>query len=147
MTRAYSRNAETSIIEGEAALARGDFRTAEDHFLSVARLPQAGPALFHLAHLAISHGSLDFAEALLRRGLEEDSSDAGMWNNLGVVLVRSGRANAAADAFASAAGLMPSFGDATENLERITNGGAAGWRVTRTRVKGQRQSTPLADAA
>ena len=147
MTRAYSRNAEASIIEGEAALARGDFRTAEDHFLSVARLPTANPALFHLAHLAISHGSLDFAEALLRRGLEEDSTDAAMWNNLGVVLVRSGRTNAAADAFASAAGLMPAYRDAADNLEHITNGGAGGWKVTRTRLKGQPQSTSLADAA
>jgi hypothetical protein len=70
-----------------------------------------------------------------------------MWNNLGVVLVRSGRTNAAADAFASAAGLMPAYRDAADNLEHITNGGAGGWKVTRTRLKGQPQSTSLADAA
>ncbi len=147
MTRAYSKNAETSIIEGEMALARRDFRVAEDHFLSVARLPNAAPALFHLAHLAISHGSLDFAEAMLRRALDEEPTDAGLWNNLGVVLIRSGRSSEAADAFACAAGLMPDYGDAADNLAHIVNGGTGGWKVTRTRVMAQRQSPRLADAA
>ncbi len=143
---AYPNEAERAVIEGEVRLRRGEFGVAEMHFIGLARLPQATAALFHLAHLAMARGSLDYAESMLRRALNDDPDDAGLWNNLGVVLVRVGRVDAAADAFACAVDLRPHYRDAAANLDQILHpqeqmrGGplrSAAWRVTRRRLRPQ----------
>lgn len=134
---AYPDAGERAVIEGEVRLRRGELGDAEMLFLKLARLPQAAAALFHLAHLAMSRGSLDYAETMLRRALAEDPADAGLWNNLGVVLARVGRGDDAADAFACAFDLRPHYRDAASNLDHILHGHAGAWRVTRRRLRAQ----------
>jgi glycosyltransferase involved in cell wall biosynthesis len=134
---AYPDEAERAIIEGEVRLRRGEFGLAEMHFVVLARLPQAASALFHLSHLAMARGSFDYAESMLRRALKEAPDDAGLWNNLGVVLVRAGRIDDAADAFAFAVDLRPHYRDAAANLDQILHGHAGAWRVTRRRLRPQ----------
>ena len=137
LRRAYSDDAERAIVEGEVMLRRGEAGQAEMHFIALARQPRAAAALFHLSHLAMSRGSLDYAESMLRRALEEEPDDAGLWNNLGVVMVRAGRADDAADAFACAVDLQPHYRDAAANLDHILHGDASSWRVTRRRLRPQ----------
>jgi tetratricopeptide (TPR) repeat protein len=145
LRRAYPDEAERAIIEGEVRLRRGEFGIAEMHFLKLARQPRAAAALFHLAHLMMRRGALDYAEPALRRALAEEPDDAALWNNLGVVLVRSGRMDDAADAFAYAVDLRPHYRDAAVNLERVLHGQAGPWKVTRRRLR--TQLLPLAAAA
>lgn len=145
LRRAFPDDAERSIVEGEVMLRRGELGQAEMHFLTLARQPLAAAALFHLAHLMMRRGSLDYAERVLRRALAEQHDDAGLWNNLGVVLARSGRTDDAAGAFARAVGLRPLYQDAAANLDRILHGHAGTWKVTRRRLRPQLM--PLAAAA
>jgi Flp pilus assembly protein TadD len=119
--------------------------TTEKHLVALARKPKAAGALFHLAQLAMCRGSLDFAEAMLRRAVKEEPSDAELWNNLGVVLARTGRSDEAGDAFATAVGLRSDYQDAAANLEQIARGCFGNWKVTRTRLTKHR--TRLASAA
>jgi len=142
---AYPDDDERAIIEGEVRLRREEFGLAEMHFLNLARRPQAAAALFHLAHLMMRRGSLDYAEAALRRALDEEPGSPGLWNNLGVVLVRRGRSDDAADAFAYAVDLRRHYRDAAANLELLLHGSAGGWKVTRRRLRAE--STPMAAAA
>jgi len=145
LRRAYPDAAERAIIEGEVRLRRGELGVAELHFISLARQPRAAAALFHLAHLMIHRGSLDYAEAALRRALAEEPHDAALCNNLGVVLVRRGQSDEAADAFACAVDLRPHYRDAAVNLEHLLHGRAGAWTVTRRRLRPQLM--PLAAAA
>jgi glycosyltransferase involved in cell wall biosynthesis len=137
LRRAYPDDAERAIVEGEVMLRRGELGQAEMHFIALAREPRAAAALFHLSHLALRRGSVDYAESMLRRALKEDADDAGLWNNLGVVLARSGRSDAAADAFACAVDLRPHYRDAAANLDQILHGHAGAWRVTCRRLRPQ----------
>ena len=114
-------------------------------YLILAREPRAAEALFQLAQLMMRRGSLDYAEAALRRAVAEEPDDAALWNNFGVVLARSGRMDGAADAFARAIDLEPGHEDAAANLHQILYGPSGAWSVTRTRVPLQR--SPLAAAA
>jgi Tfp pilus assembly protein PilF len=116
----------------------------EMDFVLLAREPHAADALFHLSHLMIGRGSLDYAEAVLRRAIGDEPNDAALWNNLGVVLARTGRVDEAADAFACAVDLH-AYDDAEANLEQILHGGTGVWRVTETRQQGP--ATALAAAA
>ena len=140
---AYPNDAERSILEGEVRLRRGEYRIAERHFLTLARQPRAAAALFHLSHLMMRRGSLDYAEAALRRALDVEPGDAASWNNLGVVLIRTERADEAADAFAAAVELRPNYQDAADNLDLMLHppmpGGAwrSAWKVTRRRLRPQ----------
>jgi len=145
LRRAYPDDAERAIIEGEVRLRRGELGVAELHFLSLARQPRAAGALFHLAHLMMRRGSLDYAELVLRRALGEEPDDAALWNNLGVVLARSGRLDDAADAFAYAVNLRPHYRDAAVNLEQLLHSSPGAWKVTRRRLRPQLM--PLAAAA
>lgn len=129
-------------IEGEVRLRRGDEEMAEQLFVSLARLPRAAAALFHLSHLAIRRGSLDYAETMLRRALSEEPGNAALWNNLGVVFAQAGRPRAAENAFARALHLNPLYQDASRNLDRSASGP---WKVTRRRLR--RQLMPLAAKA
>jgi Flp pilus assembly protein TadD len=108
--------------------------TTEKRLVALARKPEAAGALFHLATLAIGRGSLDYAEAMLRRAITEAPTDPGLWNNLGVVLARTNRLNEAANAFASALGLKADYDDARANLEHSLHESPTAWRVTRMRV-------------
>ena len=134
---AYPDEAKRAIVEGEVMLRRGELGQAEMHFIALARQPRAASALFHLSHLAMRRGSLDYAESMLRRALKEEPDDAGLWNNLGVVLVRVGRADDAADAFACAVDLRPHYRDAAANLDQILHGHGGAWRITRRRLRPQ----------
>ena len=134
---AYPDAAERAIIEGEVMLRQGDLGRAEMHFIALARRPGAAAALFHLSHLAMRRGSLDYAEVMLRRALKEEPDDAGLWNNFGVVMARCGRADDAADAFACAVDLRPLYQDARTNLERILHGNSGSWKMTCRRLRPQ----------
>jgi glycosyltransferase involved in cell wall biosynthesis len=129
-------------VEGEIRLRRGEEQMALDRFVALARLPRAATALFHLSHLAIRRGSLDYAEAMLRRALDEEPANAALWNNLGVVFARRGRVRAAENAFAQAAHFQPLYHDAANNLRNVKRGP---WKVTQRRLR--RQLMPLAAAA
>src|SRR4051794_34572751 len=107
--------------------------TTEKRLIALARKPEAAGALFYLANLSIGRGSLDYAEAMLRRAIAEVPDDAGLWNNFGVVLAKTGRLGEASDAFANALTLKVDYDDARSNLEHGTTGNEGGWRVTRMR--------------
>jgi Flp pilus assembly protein TadD len=117
--------------------------TAEMQCVELAREAHAADALFQLALYEMRRGSLDYAEPVLRRALADEPNDAALWNNLGVLLARTGRLDEAADAFACAVDLNP-YDDATANLEQILHGGSGPWRLTVTR---QPPAMPLTAAA
>jgi Flp pilus assembly protein TadD len=117
--------------------------TAEMQCVELAREPHSVDALFQLALYELRRGSLDYAEPVLRRAIIDQPDDAALWNNLGVLLARTGRFDEAADAFACAVDLNP-YEDATANLEQILHGASGPWRVTMTR---QPPSMPLSAAA
>ena len=134
-----------TIITGEVPPLSEAPGVTEMEYLLLAREPRAAEALFHLARLMMRRGSLDYAEAALRRAVAEEPFDAALWNNFGVVLARTGRMDRAADAFARAVDLEPRYEDAAANLEQILHGQSGGWRVSRTRLS--QQAMPLAAAA
>jgi Flp pilus assembly protein TadD len=102
-------------------------------------------ALFHLAHICADRGDAVRAESCLRGALAHAPGDAGLWNNLGVVLATTGRAQAALDAFDRALTLRPNYFDARENLRRAQEGGAGEFKLTRRRLRAELM--PLAATA
>jgi tetratricopeptide (TPR) repeat protein len=142
LTRAFPDPQQRLMVEGEVRLRRGEESLAHEAFLALARLPHAAPALFHLANLAIRRGSIDYAELMLRRALDDEPANAALWNNLGVVFARNGRRHAAENAFAQALHLNPLYDDASRNLANIESGP---WKATMRRLRPQLM--PLAAAA
>ena len=136
---------ERAVVEGEVRLRRGEREVAEQHFQAVFEKMQNSEALFHLAHIAVDRGDVDTAEDLLLRGIDTASSDAGLWNNLGVTLALQGGWTAALDAFERAASLRAHYDDAAKNLEDAKRGSAGPWRLTRRRLR--TELMPMAAAA
>jgi glycosyltransferase involved in cell wall biosynthesis len=140
--RAFPDAEQRLTLEAEVRLRRGEEDIAVQLFVSLARLPRAAAALFHLSHIAIRRGSLDHAESMLRRALGEEPANAALWNNLGVVFARAGRPRAAENAFAQALHLNPLYQDASQNLRKSKSGP---WKATERRLRPQLM--PLAAVA
>ncbi|HGG05890.1 MAG TPA: tetratricopeptide repeat protein [Aliiroseovarius sp.] len=87
------------MAAGEYELALKSYlRSAADHGLTVDVLSAIGSANLHL-------GRLGQSEKLLRRAIAEDETFVPAWNNLGVVLMETGRVAEAARVFRVAFGL------------------------------------------
>ena len=132
---AFPDQAQRTLVEGEVRLRRGESGAAQRCFRTLLNGPQAAAAMFHLAHLALDRHDLDAAERLLRRATREHPSDAGLWNNFGVLLATRGHRSEAGEAFTSAADLRACYDDARRNLEQVCRGAAGEWRVTRRRLR------------
>ncbi|MBI4263336.1 MAG: glycosyltransferase [Acidobacteria bacterium] len=136
LQRAFPDEIERAVVEAEVHLRRNEIDHAEILFVGLSRRrPPVAAALFHLAHLAIDRGLLIQAEGLLRQALAEDPDNAALWNNLGGLLVRSGKRDLGADAFARAVALRPHYQDALDNFRRVHRNAAGPWRVTRRRLR------------
>lgn len=145
LAAAFPDARERAVVEGEVRLRRGERDVAERHFQAVFEKMQTSGALFHLAHIAVDRGDVDAAEDLLLRGIDTASSDAGLWNNLGVTLALQGGRTAALDAFERATALRAHYDDAARNLEDARRGSAGPWRLTRRRLRAELM--PMAAAA
>jgi GT2 family glycosyltransferase len=146
LRQAFPDETERAVVEAEVHLRRGEVDHAEILFVALARRrPPVAAALFHLSHLSIDRGLLVQAEGMLRRVLAQDPGDAAAWNNLGGLLVRSGKHEQGADAFARAVSLRPHYEDAVENFRRVHRDVAGPWRVTRRRLRSE--LLPLAPVA
>ncbi|SDE48730.1 tetratricopeptide repeat protein [Limimaricola pyoseonensis] len=95
------------LIVGHRLMAAGEFelalraysRAAVERGLNVDTLSAMGSANLRL-------GRLGQAETLLRRAVAEDAGFAPAWNNLGVVLMETGRTGEAAESFRRAFALV-----------------------------------------
>ncbi|MCP1167075.1 tetratricopeptide repeat protein [Limimaricola litoreus] len=101
------------MAAGEAELALAAYgRAAAARGLDVDTLSAMGSANLRL-------GRLGQAERLLRRAVARDAGFAPAWNNLGVVLMETGRAAEAAESFRRAFGLVDGGDDMIrDNLRR-----------------------------
>lgn len=146
LSAAFPKEPARAIVEAEVHLRRGEVDLAEIQFVALSRQrPPIPAACFHRANLAIDRGLLIDAEGLLRRALKQDPGDAALWNNLGTLLVRSGRREHGADAFARAVALRPHYEDARQNFAQVHRTGDGPWKVTRRRLR--QELLPLAAVA
>jgi len=146
LSAAFPSEADRAVVEAEVHLRRGDVDLAEIQFVALSRRkPPVPAACFHRANLAIDRGLLIDAEGLLRRAMKQDPGDAALWNNLGTLLVRSGRREQAADAFARAVALRPHYEDARQNFAQVHRSADGPWKITRRRLR--QELLPLAAVA
>ncbi len=117
--------AEAALDEGHAAMAAGDAEGALRAFRQAA-LAGAGPeALAAMGSANLALGRLGQAEPLLRRATERAPGFAAAWNNLGVLLLETGRAAEAAAAFRRAYALGDGASDAVRDNLILAEGAAA----------------------
>ena len=91
--------------EGHALLASGDAEGAMRAFRGAAVTGAGADALAPMGTASLALGRLGQAERLLRRAVETDPADTAAWNNLGVVLLETGREGEAREAFRRALAL------------------------------------------
>ena len=87
------------LAEGHHLLAAGDAEAALRAFGQAATSGAGPEALAAMGTANIALGRLGQAEPLLRRAAERDPGSAPAWNNLGVVLLETGRPREAAASF------------------------------------------------
>lgn len=124
------------LAEGRALLAAGDAEGALRAYRTAAVTGAGGSALASMGTANLALGRLGQAERLLRRAVEADPAHAAAWNNLGVVLLETGREREAEAAFARALSMRETE-PVRENL--VLAGAAAAPVVT------SETSTPAAE--
>lgn len=87
------------LEEGHSLLETGDAEGALAAYRRAAVTGAGGDALAAMGTANLTLGRLGQAEPLLRRAVETDPEDAAAWNNLGVVLMETGREAEARAAF------------------------------------------------
>lgn len=112
-----------TLAEAAKALKRGDHTRALRLLDGLASPHSDHPdclQLLGLAHKA--SGNLQAAETCLRRSLERQRRQPGVWNNLGNVLKQLGKRSAAERAYREALNEQPGFADALKNLGLLLAG-------------------------
>ena len=114
---ARASSPEAMLDAGHAAMAAGDAEAALRAFRQAA-LSGAGPdALAAMGTANLALGRLGQAEPLLRHATEARPDSAAAWNNLGALLMETGRASEAARCFRRAYALGDGASEAVrENL-------------------------------
>ena len=125
-TPAEPPRTEAALEEGHAAMALGDAEGALRAFRQAA-LAGAGPdALAAMGTANLALGRLGQAEPLLRRAAEARPGSEAAWNNLGALLMETGRPAEAAGAFRRAYALGDGASDTVRaNLVRAQEAMAA----------------------
>lgn len=79
------------LIVGDRLMEAGEYELAYNSYIRAAAEQGMGSdVLIALGNASLHLGKLTEAESLLRRAIETDDTNAGAWNNLGVVLMNTG---------------------------------------------------------
>jgi tetratricopeptide (TPR) repeat protein len=112
-------NSATSFARGNAALAAGDFKAAEQIFQGVVQQdPAAHDAWLALALIALRAGAPDIAVERARRAVDLDRNNALYLNNLGIAYSELGDLRAAEKACRRALRINPAYGEGHYNLAK-----------------------------
>ena len=107
-----SRNVD-GLTVGHRLMAAGEYELALKEFLRAAASEgMTGEVLASLGSANLRLGRLNQAEDFLRRAVEEDEKNPAAWNNLGVVLMETGKVGEASRVFRTAYAL-----DSGESVE------------------------------
>ena len=107
------------MAEGHGFMASGDAEAALEAYRQAAVTGSGADALASMGTASLALGRLGQAERLLRRATETAPEDAAAWNNLGVVLLETGRHDEARAAFRRAVALDDGVSGVRDNLASV----------------------------